>query len=268
LHTDNEPSLSIDEGDRGSGRGALMKCHSQDCTERDIADVLDLRYDELWDEPLPMCPVCGKPTKQDPVTGEWAHPYCAAKRDGRPIPRDHIQRRPPVKARPKIGRLPARVVEPPAESVVEAEKTVAEYDHVNEYDGEVIARSVRKEKWVRVDGEDEPQKRKRFYQLFTDGHGGWSRSKKDLPEGVIVPLYRLPELRLSIRAGMPVHLVEGHKDADAIVAAGGEATTNIDGAKNFHQEDAAQLAGADVIIVCDRDLAGYLRGLTALEMLD
>lgn len=264
MHTDTDPSLSIDQrGDR-----VFAFCHSHDCTQKDVAQALGLRYDEFWDEPLPMCPVCGKPTKQDPATGEWAHPYCAAKRDGRPIPRDHIQRRPPVKARPKIGRLPARVVESPAESVVEAEKTVAEYDHIND-DGEVIARSVRKEKWVRVDGDDgEPQKRKRFYQLFTDGTGGWARSKSKLPAGTVVPIYRLPEVRLSILAGEPVHLVEGHKDAGAIVEMGGEGTTNIDGAKNLHKEDTDQLAGADVITVVDRDLAGYLRGLKSLELLD
>jgi hypothetical protein len=267
LHTDNQPSLSIDQGDRGTSPGVLMKCHSQDCTEHDLAEALGLRYDELWDEPLPMCPVCSKPTKQDPATGEWVHPYCAAKRGGRPIPRDHIaQRSTTVKSRRKIGRLPTRLIKP-SETVVEPEKQVAEYDHIT-HDGEVVARSVRKEKWVRVEGSEEPEKRKRFYQRFADGSGGWLKSKKDLPAGTIIPIYRLPEVQLSILAGQPVHLVEGHKDADAIVAAGGAATTNIDGAKNLHREDTDQLAGADVITVVDRDLAGYLRGLASLELLD
>lgn len=76
------------------------------------------------------------------------------------------------------------------------------------------------------------------------------------------PLYRLPEVLAAVRAGAPVLVVEGEKDADALAEAGAVATCNPGGADNgsggkWRPEHTATLAGASVVIVADRDVAGY-----------
>ena len=80
-------------------------------------------------------------------------------------------------------------------------------------------------------------------------------------------LYRLPEVRAAIAAGRPVYVVEGEKDADAVVAAGAAATTNPFGAADTPGRESAKwlpayteaLRGAHVVLVADRDPAekGY-----------
>lgn len=83
------------------------------------------------------------------------------------------------------------------------------------------------------------------------------------PPGVVgnlsaKPLYRLPELLAAIRAGKTVHLVEGEKDADRLANMGYTATCNFDGAGKFNRPEYAQyLRGANVVIIADRDDAGY-----------
>lgn len=76
------------------------------------------------------------------------------------------------------------------------------------------------------------------------------------------PLYRLPEVLAAARAGGRVFVVEGEKDADALAEAGEVATCNPGGADNgrggkWRREHTAALAGAVVVIVADRDAAGY-----------
>lgn len=69
-------------------------------------------------------------------------------------------------------------------------------------------------------------------------------------------LYRLPQVVDAVAAEIPVYLVEGEKDADALAAAGCVATSGPQGASNFHLVDCAPLAGAQVVAVVDRDDAG------------
>ncbi len=76
------------------------------------------------------------------------------------------------------------------------------------------------------------------------------------------PLYRLPEVLAAARAGGRVLVVEGEKDAEALAAVGAVATCNPGGADNgsggkWRPEHTAALAGAAVVIVADRDAAGY-----------
>ncbi len=70
-------------------------------------------------------------------------------------------------------------------------------------------------------------------------------------------LYRLPEVRSAIALSMPIHVVEGEKDADALAKLGLTATTNSGGAGKWTDEHTAQITGASsVIIIPDNDPPG------------
>lgn len=78
--------------------------------------------------------------------------------------------------------------------------------------------------------------------------------------GTPLVLYRLPSVVAAVAAGTTVLLVEGEKDADRAIAEGYVATTAPMGAGKWHKvADHARhvLTGADVVIVADRDTAGY-----------
>ncbi|MEU2874444.1 hypothetical protein ABZ769_35505 [Streptomyces olivoreticuli] len=88
------------------------------------------------------------------------------------------------------------------------------------------------------------------------------------------PLYRLPEVLEAVNDGRPVYLVEGEKDADAMAAAGVTATCNPGGAAaanrptKWRDEHTKALVNARVVIVADRDKAGYQHAMavgTALQ---
>lgn len=68
-------------------------------------------------------------------------------------------------------------------------------------------------------------------------------------------LYRLPELS-NLKPGTAVFVVEGEKDADALVAMGLQATTNAGGADKWSSDFAEQLAGFRVVILPDNDEPG------------
>lgn len=70
-------------------------------------------------------------------------------------------------------------------------------------------------------------------------------------------LYRLPAVRQAIADAEVVYLVEGEKDADSAAAAGVTGTTNAGGVNGWKTQHADQLRGARVVLVADRDEAGY-----------
>ncbi len=74
-------------------------------------------------------------------------------------------------------------------------------------------------------------------------------------------LYRRDEVIAAIKAGKPVHLVEGEKDVDTLHEWGFVATTNQGGAKNWHPELNEDLRGADIVLCSDLDDAGRARTL-------
>jgi hypothetical protein len=77
-------------------------------------------------------------------------------------------------------------------------------------------------------------------------------------EGVTRVLYRLPEL-VAADPALPVYIVEGEKDADALAELGVVATTNPGGAGKWRLVDACSrraLAGRHVVIVPDADQPG------------
>lgn len=118
------------------------------------------------------------------------------------------------------------------------DEIVATYDYTDQ-DGNLLYQSVRYEP-------------KSFRQRRPDGNGGWIWNM----QGVDRTLYRLPQVIQAVRDGQPVWIVEGEKDADAIVEAGGTATCNVGGAGKWSPHLSSLLAGADVVIVADNDDPG------------
>lgn len=95
-------------------------------------------------------------------------------------------------------------------------------------------------------------KEKQIRPWYQNG-AGW---KMGLPDGLRVP-YRLPELIEGVAAGRTIYITEGERDADAAHSLNLCATTNVGGAKKWLPEYNSFLAGADVIIIPDRDPVGY-----------
>ncbi|MDP3909707.1 MAG: AAA family ATPase [Gemmatimonadales bacterium] len=116
---------------------------------------------------------------------------------------------------------------------------VAEYDYTDEA-GKVLYQVVR-------------MAPKDFRQRTPDGAGGWRWGLN----GTRPTLYRLPDVALAIRMGEPVYVTEGEKDADALRAKGLIATTSSGGAGKWRAEYAESLRGARVVVVQDKDEAGY-----------
>lgn len=94
-------------------------------------------------------------------------------------------------------------------------------------------------------------KRKSFVQRPANGRKGPGSMK-----GVRTVLFRLPDVIEAVAAGQTVYVVEGEKDALALERAGYVATTNPGGAGKWRDWYNSALAGADVVVVADRDKAG------------
>ncbi len=71
-----------------------------------------------------------------------------------------------------------------------------------------------------------------------------------------IPVYQLGEVKRTIASGSPIFIVEGESCADLMRSLGLVATTNIGGSKKWRDSDSADLAGAKVILVPDRDEPG------------
>ncbi len=107
------------------------------------------------------------------------------------------------------------------------------------------------------------EKRRYFPKTFSTSPAGAVR-KLDRK-----PLYRLPEVLQASSQGRTIYLVEGEKDADAICALGHLATCNYDGAGKFNKPEYADyLSGANVVIIADRDQAGYRHAEQAKALLE
>ncbi len=93
---------------------------------------------------------------------------------------------------------------------------------------------------------------KGFAQRRPDGTGGWEWNMK----GARRVLYRLPQVMEAAARGHRVHVVEGEKDVHALETLGQVATTNAGGAGKWHEEYAAALRGAHVVLLPDNDPPG------------
>jgi hypothetical protein len=92
-----------------------------------------------------------------------------------------------------------------------------------------------------------------------DHPGKWIKKIKDDNGNLVIPIvpYRLPQLIKAIANDDLVLVVEGEAKADLLANWNIAATCNAGGAKKWKPEHAAFLKGADVILVPDRDEAGF-----------
>lgn len=105
---------------------------------------------------------------------------------------------------------------------------------------------------------------KDFRQRRPDGAGGWISSLN----GTRRTLYNLPAVLEAVVWDIPIYIVEGEKDADALNAAGLVATCNSGGAEKWRPEYAQHLKGAHVVIVQDKDEPGYRHAAQVFASLD
>jgi hypothetical protein len=75
-------------------------------------------------------------------------------------------------------------------------------------------------------------------------------------KGIEPVLYNLPDVLEAKEAGEVIHLVEGEKDANTLIALGFVATTAPMGAKYWRESYTNTLSGADVVLWPDNDEAG------------
>jgi len=120
---------------------------------------------------------------------------------------------------------------------------VAEYDYYDEA-GELLFQKVR---YIDQDG------RKTFRQRRPVDGGQWEYSLGDTPK----VLYNLPAVRAAIASNTPIYVVEGEKDAEALIARGLVATTMPGGAGKWLDIHTMALAGGTVDIVADNDEVGH-----------
>lgn len=115
-------------------------------------------------------------------------------------------------------------------------KIVATYDYLNE-DGQFLFQVVRYDP-------------KGFAQRHKNGAGDWVWHMK----GVRRVLYHLPEILIEPDN---IYFVEGEKDADLLWQWGQVATTSPGGTNNWKPEYANYLINKRVVVIPDKDTAGY-----------
>ena len=81
-------------------------------------------------------------------------------------------------------------------------------------------------------------------------------------------LYNLPAVIEAARAGGDVWVVEGEKDADALIRHGHVATCNPGGAGKWRSEYTDALEGAHAVIIADNDAPGIEHARTVAQALD
>lgn len=109
---------------------------------------------------------------------------------------------------------------------------------------------------------DEDNK-KTFRQRKPDGAGGWEYSLGSTPK----VLYNLPAVLAAKSRGDRIFLVEGEKDADALIEKGVIATTMPGGAGKWLDIHNEALAGGIVDVIADNDQVGLEHAARVMEEL-
>jgi hypothetical protein len=105
----------------------------------------------------------------------------------------------------------------------------------------------------------------RFFLQRPNGNGAWVNGAEGIPR----VLYRYPEIIEAVTGGETIYVAEGEKDVDALRARGFRATCNVTGAGKWRREYTEALHGAtDVIVICDRDKAGWDHGWHIADQLE
>ena len=141
----------------------------------------------------------------------------------------------------------------PAAEEKEVLTLVATYDYVD-VDGTVLFQKLRyTNQWGK----------KTFRQRRMDETGKWVYSLGDTPK----ILYNLPAVVKAVAEGQKVYVVEGEKDADAMIQTGRVATTMPGGAGKWLDIHTAPLAGAKVEVIADNDEVGVFHAWKVVEAL-
>lgn len=80
-------------------------------------------------------------------------------------------------------------------------------------------------------------------------------------------LYNVCNVLSAVNSGKVVWVVEGAKDAEAVIRKGQVGTTNILGAGKWKPQYTESLKGAKVVIVADKDEPGYRHALNVFEQI-
>lgn len=222
---DRTPSLGV-RYNPTAGK-SKVRCFS-DCDTRDVLDAVDLTLAALYDNPK---------TASRGMTTPSANGLVDLATTGSR-----------VDLAPAAASAPAPAPSAPATADVQESKSRQKGDL-----GKVVATYVytyadgaRAGRVLRYDPKDfRPQ-------TWIEDKRRWGRMGSFDPV-----LYRLPLVCQAIADDEVVYLVEGEKDADSAVAAGVVGTTNAGGVDGWKNEHADQLRGARVVLVADRDKAGY-----------
>lgn len=240
VHDDRHASLGI-KYDPALGK-TVIRCFAF-CPDTDVLSALGLRVADLFDTPRTRS----------------STPRPAARRSSTPTPTRTVE--PPA---PATTTAPTAKVNAPTPARAETlgaqtgpKKQIAVYLYTS-VDGDRIGQV------IRTETPHENGIAKGFYQRRWD-----DTARRWKAKGFPPVLYRLPEVAAAIAAGTPVYVVEGEKDADNAAAAGLVATTNAQGGGRgkFKPEHAAQLIGAHVTIVADRDHTGYSHAIEVRDRL-
>ena len=105
--------------------------------------------------------------------------------------------------------------------------------------------------------------KKTFRQRKPDGKGGWEYSLGSTPK----VLYNLPQVLAAKSRGVRIFVVEGEKDADALIDKGAVATTMPGGAGKWLPIHTEALAGAEVDVIADNDEVGLEHARTVVAEL-
>lgn len=217
-HQDNQPSLSVTEGDKK----IILKCHAG-CDESDICRALGINRSELYREP-------------------WDG---SGNRTSRPAPRATAKPAPVQKQGHSKKDEPCDSYE---KAYSKLGKIQAIYQYVDE-NGTLLYESVRilqpnGEKTFRQNRPVDPANGSRPF---------YTNVPLELRERTI---YRMPNVLAAIREGRTVYVVEGEKDVHTMEKMGYCATTNSGGANSWKKGHSERLKGADVVVIPDNDESG------------
>lgn len=131
-------------------------------------------------------------------------------------------------------------------------KLTSVYDYTDK-DGQKLFEVCRFEKLDKDGKKEKTFRQRRYLPEDTSAKHGYVWSVPDDMRNH--SLYRLPEVVNAMQKGQPVYVVEGEKDADTMARLGYAATTNPGGAGKWHAGHTSMLAGADVVVLYDYDVA-------------
>lgn len=235
----------------------LLHCHAG-CRKEDVLEKLGLSMKDLFDGKV-LDRIFGQVKNLQSLAATQWQASCPAHDDrvaSLSIALTHGGNTPtkiPAKIPDKaMARASANDVRLPSVKRLEKQEEIETvYDYVNA-EGKLVYQV------VRFKGKDFRQRRPNYE------NGGYIWN---LQEVETLP-YNLPEVLRAVKAGEPVLIVEGEKDADKLAEYGFTATCNSGGAGKFKPHLQKYFRNAKIIIIPDNDEAGLKHAHTVWQTLD